>query len=59
MMNKTQPTYTEEFKRNAVRLVETSGKPKTQIARDLGLSAKTIRRYLATEVFPEHRPRTM
>jgi transposase len=28
------------------------------IGRSLGLSAKTIRRYLATEVFPEHRPRT-
>jgi transposase len=29
------------------------------IGRSLGLSAKTIRRYLAAEVFPEHRARTM
>ncbi|MCD4686678.1 MAG: transposase [Anaerolineae bacterium] len=28
-------TYTEEFKQDAVRLVETNGKPKTQVARDL------------------------
>ncbi len=37
-MNKSQPTYTKEFKQQAVQLFESSGKNKTQIARDLGIS---------------------
>ncbi len=37
-MGKSQPSYTKEFKQQAVRLFETSGKTKTQIARDLGIS---------------------
>jgi transposase-like protein len=37
-MGKSQPTYTKEFKQQAVKLFETSGKTKTQIARDLGIS---------------------
>ena len=45
-MNKTSPRYTEEFKRDAVRLVEMSGKPKTQIARDLGISDSALYRWL-------------
>ncbi len=45
-MNKTPPSYTEEFKRDAVRLVETSGKSKTQIARDLGISDSALYRWL-------------
>ena len=34
--------YSEEFQREAVRLVET-GKPLKQIARDLGISVDTLR----------------
>jgi transposase len=45
-MNKTPPSYTEEFKRDAVRLVETSGKPKTQVARELGISDSALYRWL-------------
>lgn len=30
--------YTEEFKREAVRLMETSGKPIAELARDLGIN---------------------
>jgi transposase len=45
-MNKTSPRYTEEFKRDAVRLVEMSGKPKTQIARELGISDSALYRWL-------------
>jgi transposase len=45
-MNKKPSSYTEEFKRDAVRLVETSGKPKTQIARDLGVSDSALYRWL-------------
>jgi transposase len=37
-MGKTQPTYTKAFKQQAVSLFETSGKSKTQIARDFGIS---------------------
>ena len=37
-MGKSQPTYSKEFKQQAVNLFETSGKSKTQIARDLGIS---------------------
>lgn len=39
-------TYTEEFKQDAVRLVETSGKPKTQVARELGVSESALYRWL-------------
>jgi transposase len=45
-MNKTSPRYAEEFKRDAVRLVEMSGKPKTQIARELGISDSALYRWL-------------
>lgn len=31
-------SYTEEFKREAVRLMESSGKPVAQLARDLGIN---------------------
>ena len=37
-MAKTQPSYTKEFKQEAVKLVETSNKTKSEIARDLGIS---------------------
>ena len=40
------PSYTEEFKRNTVRLVETSGKSKTQIVRDLAISDSALYRWL-------------
>ena len=39
-------TYTEEFKRDAVHLVETSGKPKTQVARELGVSESALYRWI-------------
>src|SRR5690348_6084756 len=37
-MPKQQKTYTREFKLEAVRLVKSSGKPMSHIARDLGVS---------------------
>ena len=37
-MTKAQPSSTKAFKQEAVQLVATSKKSKTQIARDLGLS---------------------
>lgn len=38
-------SYTEEFKREAVRLMETSGKPIAQIARDLGVNDNKLYRW--------------
>lgn len=36
--NKHRQEYTQDFKREAVNLVETSGKSVPQVARDLGIS---------------------
>jgi transposase len=57
-MQKVQKTYTPEFKCEAVRLAQTSGKSIAQIARELGISDTSIhqwRRELAAhgpEAFP-------
>lgn len=57
-MQKVQKTYTPEFKQEAVRLVQTSGKPIAQVARELGISDTSIhqwRKELAehgSEAFP-------
>jgi transposase len=44
-MGKSQPTYTREFKQQAVALFETSGKSKTHIARDLGISDSALSKW--------------
>ena len=41
-MAKQQKTYTKEFKREAVQLVKSSGKPMSQIARELGVSDSAL-----------------
>jgi transposase len=41
-MQKTQRTFTKEFKLEAVQLVQTSGKSMSQIARDLGIADSTL-----------------
>ncbi len=41
-MGKIQRVYTKEFKEEAVRLAQTSGKPIAQIARELGISDSAI-----------------
>jgi transposase len=57
-MQKVQKTYTAEFKCEAVRLAQTSGKPIAQVARELGISDTSIhqwRKELAdhgSEAFP-------
>ena len=38
-------TYTQEFKREAVRLAQTSGKPITQVAREPGISDASIHQW--------------
>jgi transposase len=44
-MGKSQPTYTREFKQQAVHLFETSGKCKTEIARDLKISDSALSKW--------------
>ncbi len=41
-MPKPQPTFTAEFRHEAVQLAQTSGKPKAQIARELGISDSAL-----------------
>ena len=41
-MAKQQPSYTKEFKQEAVHLVESSKKSKSAIARDLGISDSAL-----------------
>ena len=41
-MPKPQPSFTAEFKHEAVQLTKTSGKPKAQIARELGISDSAL-----------------
>jgi transposase len=44
-MAKVQKTYTRAFKEEAVRLAQTSGKPITQVARELGISDTSIHQW--------------
>jgi transposase InsO family protein len=44
-MTKVQKTYTQEFKREAVHLAQTSGKPIAQVARELGISDMSIHQW--------------
>ena len=44
-MAKVQKVYTREFKEEAVRLAQTSGKPITHIARELGISDASIQQW--------------
>ena len=45
-MPATRPPYPPEFRREAVRLVRESGRPKTQIARELGVTGETLRQWV-------------
>ncbi len=49
MESKYQPykRYDEEFKRNAVELLESSGRPMAEVAGDLGIPYKTLERWRA------------
>jgi transposase len=44
-MQKVQKAYMQEFKREAVRLAQTSGKPIAQVARELGISDSSIHQW--------------
>jgi transposase len=44
-MSRKHRTYTQDFKREAVRLMETGGKPVSQLARELGLNDGLLYRW--------------
>jgi transposase len=44
-MSRTQPVYTKEFKQQAVELLKISGKSKSHIARDLGISDSALNKW--------------
>jgi transposase len=44
-MTRKQPTYTKEFKQEAVKLVETGNKTKSEVARDLGISDSALSKW--------------
>ncbi len=48
-MPRSRPPYPEEFRAEAVRLVESSGEPITRIAKDLGISDQTLRNWVAQD----------
>lgn len=53
---KTQPTYSDEFKRDAVALV-LSGMKQAQVVRDLGVSKSTLSKWVnATDPTRGHTP---
>lgn len=51
-MPKPQPTFTAEFKHEAVQLARTSGKPKAQVAREPGISERAL--YACCKQAEEH-----
>jgi transposase len=44
-MRTTRPTYTEEFRNDALNLLHTTDRPVKQIAKDLGISEWTLREW--------------
>ncbi len=45
MASKTKRQYTEEFKRETVALIKSSGRSQAQVARELGISGQNISRW--------------
>ena len=63
MAGKTHPTYTPEFREQAVKMVVDNSRPLAQVARELGINVKTLgpwvtayRRKLAKEPLPADMP---
>lgn len=48
-MKEKRPRYSEEFKREAVRVVRTSGQSLGEVATDLGVSERHLRRWAKGE----------
>ena len=45
-MPRTRPPYPEEFRREAVELVRSSGRPVNEIAKDLGVSGQSLHNWV-------------
>jgi transposase len=45
-MPRTRPPYPEQFRREAVGLVKKSGRPISEIARDLGVTEQSLRTWV-------------
>jgi len=45
-MPRTRPPYPEQFRREAVELVGTSGRPVKEIAKDLGVTEQSLRSWV-------------
>ncbi len=52
-MRVTRPTYTEEFRRDAVALLKSSDRSFAQIAEDLGVSSWTLRQWYRDPEVPK------
>lgn len=59
MATKTRREFTAEFKREAVALWETSGRPQMQIAAELGIQPSQLRRWQKLIQGPSTRPTTL
>jgi transposase len=46
---RTRPPYPEEFRREAVRLARLGDKPQRRLAKDLGISDVSLRRWIREE----------
>jgi transposase len=46
---RTRPPYPEEFRREAVRLAQLGDKPQRKLAKDLGISDVSLRRWVKEE----------
>lgn len=59
-MNKERRTYASEFKREAVKLAQTSGKTMAELERELGLSKGLLKHWVSAaqtdgeQAFPGH-----
>ena len=56
-MAKTRREFTPEFKREAVALLESSGRPQMQVAAELGIQPSMLRQWRATLNGAPPRPR--
>lgn len=45
-MPRTRPPYPPEFRQEAVRLVQSSGRPQAELARELGVAGETLRTWV-------------
>jgi transposase len=55
---RTRPPYPPEFRAEAVRLIRSSGKPLSQISKDLGVSEQSLRVWIKQADLDEGRRET-